>query len=262
MNKGRRMTPFLSKREDQIPTTQEAYVVSTSDKSSTRTVKVWDIPIRLFHWLLVLGIIAMWLTADVFDRLGLHMAIGYALIGLIVFRLVWGFIGSDTAKFSQFVRCPRSIITYLRTPKPGVMLGHNPLGALSVLAMIVSIIVQLGTGLFANDQIYNEGPFSDYVSEHMQDLLTEVHEINFYILLGLIALHLAAIAFYQFKKREPLVRAMVTGKRAIKEGEEIQNPNPRFAGPIAFVIAIAISVGAWYLISNQAKMVAGWLGLH
>lgn len=236
--------------------------MSTSDKSAPRSVKVWDIPTRLFHWLLVLGILAMWLTADVFDRLGLHMTIGYALIGLIVFRLVWGFIGSDTARFTHFVRCPRSIISYIKTPKPGVLLGHNPLGALSVLAMILSIIVQLVTGLFANDQIYNEGPFSDFVSESMQDLMTEIHEANFYILLGLIALHLAAIAFYQIKKHELLARAMVTGKRELKEGEEVLNPNLRFAGPIAFVLAAAIGVVAWYLFSYQAKMVAGWFGLH
>ena len=258
------MAPFfvIVQRSQTRTTAQEDLVVSTSDKSATRTIKVWDIPTRLFHWLLVLGILAMWLTADVFDRLGLHMTIGYALIGLIVFRLVWGFIGSDTARFFHFVRHPRHIVAHLKTPKPGVLVGHNPLGALSVLAMIISVMVQLGTGLFANDQIYNEGPFSDYVSERMQDLMTEIHEVNFYILLGLIATHLAAIAYYQLKKREQLVRAMVTGKRTIQEGEEIQNPNPRFAGPIAFVIAAAISVGAWYLFSYQAKMVAGWFGLH
>jgi cytochrome b len=236
--------------------------VSTSDESTTRSVKVWDIPTRLFHWLLVIGIFAMWLTADVLDRLGLHMAIGYALIGLIIFRLVWGFIGSDTARFTQFVRCPRTIITHLKKPKSGVLLGHNPLGALSVLAMILSVMVQLGTGLFSNDQIYNEGPFSDYVSEHMQDLMSEIHEINFYILLGLIALHLTAIAFYQIKKHEPLVRAMITGKRTLQADEEVLNTSLRFAGPIAFVIATAIGIGAWYLISYQAKMVAGWLGMH
>jgi len=228
----------------------------------SRRVKVWDLPTRLFHWLLVIGIFALWFTADVLDRLSLHMAIGYALIGLIVFRLIWGVIGSDTARFRHFIRGPGHIISYLRKPDDTVALGHNPLGALSVVALLLVIMVQLGTGLFANDQIYSEGPFSDYVSERTQDLLTYIHEVNFYILLGLIGLHLAAIAFYQFKKHEPLVRAMITGQRELKSGERVQNPNVRFAGLIAFVIALLLAVGAWYVFSYQPKLLAGWLGLH
>ena len=243
-------------------TAQEDLVVSPSDKSTRRVVKVWDLPTRLFHWLLVVGIFAMWLTADVLDRLGLHMTIGFALIGLILFRMVWGVIGSDTARFAQFVRHPRHILAYLKGAYSGIWLGHNPLGALSVLALMLSIIVQLTTGLFANDQIFNEGPFSDYVTENTQDLMSLIHEINFNVLLGLIALHLLAIAYHQFKKHEPLVQAMITGKRAIPADQTIQNPNLRFAGPIAFIIALAIGVGAWYLMSYHAKMVAGWFGLH
>ncbi len=226
-----------------------------------RSVKVWDLPVRLFHWLLVIGVFALWLTADVLDRLGLHMAIGLALLGLVVFRLVWGVIGSDTARFTQFVKCPRTILAYLKHPKPGIWLGHNPLGALSVLALLLSLVVQLFTGLFANDQIYNEGPLSDYVSERYQDLASAVHEVNFYVLLGLITLHLIAIAFYQFKKREPLVQAMVTGKRRLNPGDTVQNPNPRFAGWIAFLIAAGIGFGAWYLLSQHASLVAQWVGL-
>ncbi|MHB8919690.1 MAG: cytochrome b/b6 domain-containing protein [Halothiobacillus sp.] len=229
---------------------------------ATYTVKVWDLPTRLFHWLLVIGIFAMWFTADVLNRLGLHMAIGYTLIGLIVFRVLWGIWGSDTARFSHFIKGPGSITSYLRNPDTTVALGHNPLGALSVLAFLLVIIIQLGTGLFASDQIYNQGPFSDYASDKMVDLLTWIHEINFYVLLGLIGLHLAAIAFYQFKKHEPLVLAMITGKRVIKEGEVVQISRLHFAGIIVFLITAAIGMGAWYLISNQSKLLAGWLGLH
>ncbi|WP_407276176.1 cytochrome b/b6 domain-containing protein [Halothiobacillus sp. DCM-1] len=235
--------------------------MSNPTPAKPRHIKVWDLPIRLFHWLLVIGIFAMWLTADVLDRLGLHMAIGLALLGLIVFRLVWGVIGSDTARFTQFVKCPRSILAYLKQPKTGVWLGHNPLGALSVLAMLTSILVQLVTGLFANDQIYNEGPLSDYVSERMQDLMSAIHQINFYVLLALIALHLVAIAFYQFKKKEPLVQAMITGQRRLQADEKVLNPNPRFAGWIAFLIAAGFGVTAWYLLHSHAPLVAQWLGL-
>jgi cytochrome b len=247
---------------DHNPKAQEGLVVSTSENSVSRKVKVWDLPTRLFHWLLVIGVFAMWLTADVLDRLGLHMAIGLALLGLIVFRLVWGFIGSDTARFAQFVRHPKHTLAYLRGVNRGVWLGHNPLGALSVLALIFSVMVQLVTGLFANDQIFNEGPLSDYVSESTQDLMSLIHGINFNVLLGLIALHLLAIAFHQFKKHEPLVQAMITGKRALQPDETVQNQNLRFAGWFAFVIAALIGVGVWYLMSYHASMVAGWLGLH
>lgn len=236
--------------------------MNTLKTPTPRRVKVWDLPTRLFHWLLVIGIFAMWLTADVLDRLSLHMAIGYALIGLIVFRLVWGFIGSDTARFRHFIRGPSQIIRYLKKPDDTVALGHNPLGALSVVALLLVIMVQLGTGLFANDQIYSEGPFSDYVSERTQDLLTYIHGVNFYVLLGLIGLHLAAIVFYQFKKHEPLVQAMITGQRELKSGERVRNPNLHFAGLVAFVMALIFAVGAWYLFSNQPKLLAGWLGLH
>lgn len=232
------------------------------DQSTTRSVKVWDLPTRLFHWLLVIGVFAMWLTADVLDRLGLHMQIGIALLGLIIFRIVWGFIGSHSSRFTHFIRSPKTILAYIKSSQKNVWLGHNPLGALSVIAMMLAIVVQIGTGLFANDQIYNEGPFSDYVSENMQDLMSEIHQINFYILLGLIALHLAAIAFYTIKKHEPLVRAMITGKRVLKPEQQIQNPNLRFAGPIAFVIAAGFGVGAWYLMTYHAAMVAGWFGMH
>ncbi|MGC8697687.1 MAG: cytochrome b/b6 domain-containing protein [Halothiobacillus sp.] len=234
----------------------------TDLKTPPARIKVWDLPTRLFHWLLVVGIFSLWFTADVLGRLSLHIAIGYALLGLIVFRLVWGFIGSDTARFSHFVRGPRHIIQYLKKPDDTVTLGHNPLGALSVVALLLVIMVQLGTGLFANDQIYSEGPFSDYVSERTQDLLTYIHEINFYILLGLISLHLAAIAYHQLKKHEPLVRAMITGQRELKSGERVQNANLHFAGIIALVIALTLAVGAWYLLSYQPKLLAGWLGLH
>lgn len=216
-------------------------------------VRVWDLPIRAFHWLLVLGIIAMWYTAEVSDsinNLDWHMDIGFAMIGLLVFRILWGFFGSDTARFSHFVKHPRHIRNYLKAPSKGVFLGHNPLGALSVIAMLLSLLVQVGTGLFSHDELYTSAPLSQYVPDKTSALLTEIHHINFNILLALIGLHLAAVVFYHFKKRDPLVRAMITGKRIIREDETILNPNPRFAGWITFIVIALIAGGVGYTFAN------------
>lgn len=225
-----------------------------SEPKASTTVKVWDLPIRAVHWLLVLAIIGLWYTAEVLDtvdNLDWHMTIGFVVIGLLVFRILWGFFGSDTARFSHFVKSPGHIKSYLKSPAKGVFLGHNPLGALSVIAMLVSLLVQVGTGLFAHDELYTSAPLSDYVSSKTSGILTEIHHINFNILLGLIGLHLAAIAFYQFKKRDPLVRAMITGKKIIRQDDIILNPNPRFAGWVAFLVIALVAGGVGYVFATQ-----------
>ncbi|HUX81470.1 MAG TPA: cytochrome b/b6 domain-containing protein [Halothiobacillus sp.] len=217
-------------------------------------VRVWDLPIRAIHWLLVLAVIGLWYTAEVLDtvdNLDWHMDIGFVMIGLLVFRILWGFFGSETARFSHFVKSPGHIKSYIKSPSKGIFLGHNPLGALSVIAMLLSLLLQVGTGLFAHDELYTSAPLSDYVSSKTSALLTEIHQVNFNVLLGLIVLHLAAVAFYQFKKHDPLVRAMITGKRIIKAEETILNPNPRFVGWITFVIIALIAGGVGYVFATQ-----------
>lgn len=222
-----------------------------------RHYQVWDLPIRAFHWLLVLGVLAAWLTGDVFDSLlNWHLIIGEGMLGLVVFRLVWGVIGSESARFVHFVRGPAAIKAYISEfwvdRRGGVWLGHNPLGALSVLAMLLSLSVQVGTGLFAAaDDYINYGPLNKFVSDHTADLLTEIHEVNFNILLALIGLHLAAIAYYRLFKRENLVTPMVTGKREIQEHEQLRNQPTFFAGWVRFFVAVAIAVGVvWYVVTR------------
>lgn len=222
-------------------------------------VRVWDLPIRIVHWLLVLGVIALWYTAEVWnsiDNLDWHMDIGFAMIGLLVFRILWGFFGSDTARFRQFVKGPGQIRAYLKEPGKGVFLGHNPLGALSVLAMLLSLLVQVITGLFAHDELYTSAPLSQYVSSKTSGLLTEIHHLNFNILLALIGLHLAAIAFYQFKKHDPLVQAMITGKKRLRADQLIRNPNPRFAGWIPFIVIALIAGGIAFVFATQIPTIA------
>ncbi len=229
--------------------------MSTDKKSNC--FRVWDLPVRAFHWLLVLGILASWLTGDVFDSyLNWHLIIGEVLMGLVLFRLVWGVIGSESARFSHFVKGPAAIKAYLGSfksdGKGAIWLGHNPLGALSVVAMLISLMVQVGTGLFAAaDDYINYGPLNKFVSDDMSGVLTEIHEVNFNILLALIILHVAAIAYYRVFKRENLVTPMVTGERCLDEGQAPTNRPGFFAGWGRFVVAVAIAAGVvWFVVTR------------
>lgn len=181
-----------------------------------QTVKVWDLPTRLFHWTLVALMIAQWLTAENSDTMNYHIWGGYAVLTLVLFRLIWGFVGSDTVRFRDFVRGPGAAIAYVQALLRGetpLYLGHNPMGGWSILAMLALLLVQAGTGLFANDDITVEGPLYGWVSKSTSDWLTSVHQFNFNLLLAVIAVHIAAVLFYLFVKRENLVHPMLSGRK-------------------------------------------------
>ena len=201
-----------------------------------RLVKVWDAPLRLFHWALVLCVLGLWFTGTK-GALEQHFVIGKIALTLLVFRLVWGFIGSDTARFSHFVKGPGGVLTYLRTQAHNV--GHNPLGALSVLAMLGMLLVQAGSGLFTDNNEDIQGPLTYLVSGKTGALLSSVHRLGFNLVLVLIALHLAAIAFYRFVKKDNLVRPMITGSRPAVGDEQ----GVSFASPIRAVIALGLAAG-------------------
>jgi cytochrome b len=179
--------------------------------------KVWDAPTRLFHWLLA-GLFAFsWWTGEE-GRLDWHRWSGYLIAGLIVFRIYWGFAGPETARFARFVRGPRQTLAYafsLFRPDYRLAFGHNPLGALSVLAILLALIAQVGLGLFAQDTDTGlvSGPLNRFVSYETAEAATELHEAAFDILMILIAVHVAAVAFYLVVKRANLVGPMITGRR-------------------------------------------------
>jgi cytochrome b len=176
-------------------------------------VRVWDVPTRLVHWLMVLCIAASWWTGEQ-GHLEWHRWSGYTLLGLVTFRIYWGFFGGSTARFRQFMRGPRVILNYLRGAWP-VAPGHNPLGALSVLALIVVMLFQVALGLFAVDvDGIESGPMSLYVSFETGRAAAEWHERVFNLLMGLIVLHVIAIGWYRFVKKEKLLEAMLHGARA------------------------------------------------
>jgi len=188
-----------------------------AEPSAAVRVKLWDGPVRIVHWLLVVLIAFSWWSSG--DHLNWHRWSGYAIIGLVLFRIYWGFAGGGAARFASFVKGPRAIAAYAATVgKRDVSTtpGHNPLGALSVLALLAVLLVQVGTGLFVVDiDAFEGGPLSDRVSYDVGRAMAEVHELSFRGLQALVALHLVAIAFYAVWKRTNLVGAMITGKRSL-----------------------------------------------
>jgi cytochrome b len=180
---------------------------------SERERLVWDLPVRIVHWLIVLAVTASWAThyAGV-EWFAWHRRSGYVVLVLVAFRMVWGFLGTRHARFASFVRGPRFIVEYLRGRASGGV-GHNPLGALAVMAMLVALLLQASTGLFANDEIMNVGPFYGWIDQELSNRLTRLHRFNSNVLLALIGMHLVAVAWYVAVRRQPLLRAMITGRK-------------------------------------------------
>jgi len=208
----------------------------------TRRIKLWDLPTRLFHWLLVILVAAAIVTGEVGGgAIEWHGRIGLAILGLITFRLVWGFIGSSHARFTSFFPTPSSVRAYLRGQWKGI--GHNPLGAFSVFGLLALISLQLATGLFSNDDIAFNGPLSGLISNTLSNKLTGLHEFTVNILIALIVLHLAAVLFYVHIKKDNLIKPMITGWKEVKAGE---GKPATGGGLIAIGLALIIAVAAVY----------------
>lgn len=223
------------------------------------SVRVWDLPLRLFHWMLVLAVTGSLITGQFSSDLGLwaaewHKLFGYAVLVLLLFRLSWGFAGGTYARFGSFVRGPRAVIGYLgeltgRRPAR-LRLGHNPLGGWSTIAMLLCLAVQAGSGLFLSDEDLGlEGPLSKYVGGAMAERLSTLHEANFVLLLFLIGLHLSAIAFYLFAKRENLVKPMITGFRQLPSAPE--NAAARGGHGLLALVLLACSAAIVWYIANR-----------
>jgi cytochrome b len=200
---------------------------------------VWDLPVRLFHWLLACLIPLSWWTAKN-DALEVHLYSGYSILTLIIFRLLWGVFGSSTAQFRNFVRGPRAIIAYIRDSRAWKAIGYSPLGALSVLAMLVVLKLQVATGLLnADDDGLTEGPLYLKVSETAADFAHEAHELLFKLLLTLIALHIAAILFFHVVQKKNLVGPMVTGKAEVDPAAEPMRAGKYWVALLCLLAAIA-----------------------
>jgi cytochrome b len=195
---------------------------SQSSLETDRATAVWDLPTRLFHWTLLLLVAFSWGSAE-YDQMELHRYSGYAVFGLLLFRLFWGLVGSSTARFSSFLSGPQTVLRYSRQllHRPAhPTAGHNPMGGWSVVALLLALTLQVATGLFAVDADGLEsGPLSHLVSFSLGRDLAEVHEVAFNLLLTLVALHVAAILFYRIYHGENLVSAMFTGRKRVQAAD-------------------------------------------
>lgn len=207
-------------------------------------IKVWDLPLRLFHWLLALSVAAAVVTGEIGGNLiDWHGRIGVFIAGLLAFRIVWGFLGSTHARFASFFPTPAHIASYLRGQwqRP----GHNPLGALSVFALLSALALLVGLGLFANDDIAFSGPLASLVDKDLSDKLSGWHTRIFNgLLIGLVGLHLAAIAFYARVKKKNLVVPMLTGRTVAPAGTATATGGGALRFAVALVIAVAVGWGA------------------
>ena len=211
----------------------------SQDQNSKRLV--WDLPLRIFHWLFGLSIIAAWITAE-WGEEQIHMWIGYLILGLLIFRICWGVWGTRHSLFIHFIPRPKALIAYVKSMFSGTSkesVGHNPLGSLMVVVMILMVGLQAGTGLFTEGEIW-AGPYASALDSSITNRLESLHHSNFDYILALIALHIAAVFFYLFKKKQNLIIPMILGRKdasLVPESEQIKSS--RLWGALITLIAVS-----------------------
>jgi len=213
-------------------------------------VRVWDLPTRIFHWALALGVVGLWISGTVGGAaMAWHFRLGYAVMALLLFRLVWGLVGGRWSRFGAFIYAPQSVIDYLKgQSRPEHGIGHSPVGAVSVFAMLGFLALQVASGLVSDDEIAFAGPLSRFVSNAVVSQATHYHtEIGQWAVLGLVLLHIAAIAFYLFRKHN-LVGAMLHGDK------ELARPAPASrddaVSRMTALLVLVLCAGAAYWIST------------
>jgi len=209
---------------------------------------VWDLPTRFFHWLLVLLVIVSFATGNIGgNAMQYHARSGFVILALLLFRLVWGLLGSQPSRFKTFLKGPAAVLRYAATTlrrEPECHLTHNPLGGWSVAALLTVLLVQAGTGLFANDDIATEGPLYGWVSKGTSDWITEAHEVNAGIIVALVVLHVAAVLFHLIYKRDNLLVPMLTGDKPCDTTDGPPGMRPRWLA----MAAVALAAAAVYLL--------------
>ena len=214
------------------------------------SVRVWDLPVRLTHWSFAFLVPAMWWTAEN-SEWALHKRFGVTLLGLLVFRILWGFLGTRTARFASFVKGPGAVIAYVsgKADAAADKIGHNPLGALSVIGLIGVMLVQVSTGLFAGDPYDGAtGPLNALVKVSTAAALTEWHQWFYWVILGFVALHLTAIMFYAGVRQNDLLGPMVSGRKLVSGDVEGNEQTPW----VRFVIAASLAIGVAAFVSLEA----------
>jgi cytochrome b len=213
-------------------------------------VRVWDLPTRLFHWALTTLIVMQYATGA-YHLLDMrwHYWFGYATLALLAFRLLWGFVGSQTSRFADFLRGPDAVLRHVRAylhqnTQSGI--GHNPLGGWSVLAMLGCVLVQAISGLFASDEISEQGAFAEHVSAHTMRLMTWLHDWNQNLLLLLIALHVVAVLLHLLLKHDNLIVPMFSGRKSLPDAPGLHFVSNGRALLLLVVCAAAVAALVWY----------------
>ena len=207
--------------------------------SAPRPIRVWDLPTRLFHWLLAVLVVFSFVTAKVGGGwTAWHFYSGYAILALLVFRVLWGFAGNRYARFAGFVRGPRAVMAYVRGRT--TVAGHSPLGALSVLLLLAALLLQGVTGLFTSDDIASEGPLLKLVSGETGALLARLHRWNEKVLIALVALHLVAVLFYQWGRQRDLIRPMLSGDQRHPGLPGSDDARLRWRAAVLFAVAAGL----------------------
>ena len=219
-----------------------------NQQRSVSGVPTWDLPVRVFHWALLLLVISQIVTASLGgNAMQFHAFGGYTILALVLFRILWGFLGGTHARFSNFVHGPGPVLRYTKSilsgPHPSHR-GHNPLGGWSVLAMLGSLLVQAASGLFANDDVMMEGPLAKHVSDRASEIATAIHDVNAAVLLTLVAIHIAAVLFYLLAKKENLIAPMISGRKQ----SAMADASARYGNLWLAVLLLGCSAAAGYFV--------------
>jgi cytochrome b len=238
---------------------EDALNSATAQEPAVAERQVWDLPVRIFHWSLVVAVV----TAFVTNKLGVayfkyHVWSGYAVILLVAFRIIWGLVGTRHALFRNFLRGPSETLAYARdlaAGKDAHFPGHNPLGALMVLLLLGALGAQAVLGLFGNDEIFNVGPLVGYVTKDFSLEATSIHRKLFYWLAGAVALHVLAVIGHKVFKNENLARAMITGRKpqhAVPADEAIHSSRTW----LAVLLGLALAAGLAFVITHAPAAAA------
>lgn len=219
----------------------------------TNKLLIWDIPVRLFHWLLVISLLASWYTSD--GERGLidyHLKLGYFILGLIIFRIIWGVFGTKYAKFSQFIPKRAALFNYLQNfkqEKNYTTVGHNPLGGLMVVFMLALILSQAISGLFMHDDVFTAGPYYESASSSVQRFMSFIHNNVFDVIIIVSILHISAVFYYLLVKKANLILPMITGYKANSDGNKRGIKSSKVLLALIIILIVAIFL-YWLLVLN------------
>lgn len=215
-------------------------------------IRVWDLPTRVFHWALVACVLGLVVTGKVGGAwIDWHARLGYAVLALLLFRLVWGLVGGRWSRFASFIYAPSSVLNYLKgRAHPDHLIGHNPLGAGSVFAMLLVLLAQVGSGLVSDDEISFTGPLNRFVSSANGLLATWYHkQVGQWLIIGLVVLHITAILFYLWRKKDNLIKPMLSGDKPGTAASSRDDAQSRLVAAVIFGICTAF---VYWLVTLRA----------